>query len=559
MLATVAAESRVVAKLLAGSRLSLADLEAAHLESELSGLPLLEVLTDQGKLMEEELAQVLADLFKLRFLDLSRRSVSEPWVLAVPENLCRSKRFLPIGEVEGRLVVAVADPADRTIVNEVNARLKKPLQLVVGRPKQIDAALGRIFARARAKGAQSLGVSTLTTSTQVTNISGMNMVEVVDSVIDEAVDRRASDIHVETEEDRVRIRIRIDGRMIEARAYPQEVAPALISRVKVMANLDITERRRAQDGRFSHKSFDQDIDVRVATIPTVNGERVTMRLLGLDRGRLEFEQLGMDLELEQAVKRIITRPYGIILITGPTGSGKTTTLYTALQEIHTVDKHIITIEDPVEYHIPGINQVQVDHENRVTFSGALRSIVRHDPDVIMVGEIRDRETATLAIDAALTGHLVFATLHTNSAAGAITRLLDMESEPYLLSSAVIALMAQRLVRRICERCKQPYLASEPERALLDVPAERKEVELYRGRGCSRCLRSGYYDRVGIYEFVPFDKKLGELVMQRAPTTKLHEYALAHGARSLRMDAMIKVLNGLTTLEEALRVTASDAD
>jgi type II secretory ATPase GspE/PulE/Tfp pilus assembly ATPase PilB-like protein len=559
MLAVVSAESRVVTKLLSGGRLALADLEASRLQSELCGLPLLEVLVAEGKLLEEELAQVLADLYKLRYLDLARRSVSEPWVLAVPENLCRSKRFLPIGEVEGHLVVAVADPGDRTIVNELNAHLKKPIQLVVGRPKQIDATLGRIFTRARAKGAQSLGVSTLTTGPQVTNISGMNMVEVVDSIIDEAVDRRASDIHLETEEDRVRVRIRIDGRMVETRAYPQEVSPALISRVKIMAKLDITERRRPQDGRFSHKSFDQDIDVRVATIPTVDGERVTMRLLGLDRGRLEFEQLGMDLELEQAVKRIITQPHGIILITGPTGSGKTTTLYTALQEIHTVDKHIITIEDPVEYHIPGINQVQVDHENGVTFSGALRSIVRHDPDVIMVGEIRDRETASLAIDAALTGHLVFATLHTNSAVGSITRLLDMGCEPFLLSSAVIALMAQRLVRRICERCKQPYLASEPERALLDVPPERKEVELYRGRGCSRCLRSGYYDRVGIYEFVPFDKRFGEMVMRRAATSELHEYALSHGARSLRMDAMVKVLNGLTTLEEALRVTAADTE
>jgi type IV pilus assembly protein PilB len=559
MLATLAAESRIVAKLLETGRLSPSEAEAAHLESELSGLPVLEVLTAQGKLVDEELAQALAELYKLRYLDLSRRSVSEPWVLAIPENLCRSKRFLPVGEVEGQLVVAVADPADRTIVNELNARIKKPVQLVVGRSELIDTALGRIFSRARAKGAQTLGASALTTGPQVTNISGMNMVEVVDSVIDEAVDRRASDIHIETEEDRVRVRIRIDGRMIEARAYPHEVAPALVSRVKIMAKLDITERRRAQDGRFSHRSFDQNVDVRVATIPTVNGERVTMRLLGLDRGRLEFAQLGMDMELEQAVKRIIHRPYGIILITGPTGSGKTTTLYTALQEIHTVDKHIITIEDPVEYHIPGINQVQVDHENGVTFSGALRSIVRHDPDVIMVGEIRDRETAALAIDAALTGHLVFATLHTNSATGAITRLLDMGCEPYLASSAIIALMAQRLVRRICERCKQPYLASEPERALLDVPPERKEVEIYRGRGCSRCLRSGYYDRVGIYEFVPFDKGLAEFVLQQAPTSRLHEFALAHGARSLRMDAMSKVVNGLTTLEEALRVTASDLE
>lgn len=559
MLATVAAEPRLIARLLEKRRITHEQLQALRAESECCGLPVLEVAVMQGILMEEELSQALAELHKLRFLDLGRRSVAEPWVLSLPENLCRRKRFLPIGEVEGHLVVAVADPADRTVLNELNERIKKPIQTVVSPPSQIDAALARIYARARAQGAQSMGISSLTPGAQMTNIAGMNMVEVVDSIIDEAVDRRASDVHVEPEETRLRIRMRIDGRLVEARAYPLEAAAGMISRIKVMSTLDITERRKPQDGRFSHKSFDQSIDVRVATAPTINGERVTLRILGTDRGRLDFHQLGMDLELEQALKRIIARPHGIVLITGPTGSGKTTTLYTALQEINTIDKHIITVEDPVEFHIPGVNQIQVDHDNGVTFSGALRSIVRHDPDVIMVGEIRDHETASLAIEAALTGHLVFATLHTNSAVGAITRLLDMKCEPYLISSAVIALMAQRLVRRICERCKKPYIASQAERDLLDVPAEREQVEIYRGQGCARCLRGGYYDRVGVFEFALFDRGLGELVLERAPTAKLHEYVLAHGSRSLRMDAMIKVLGAWTTLEEALRITASDTD
>ena len=384
--------------------------------------------------------------------------------------------------------------------------------------------------------------------------TGLNMVEQLDSIIDEAVDRRASDIHVEPEEDRLRVRLRIDGRMIEARAYPVEAASALISRIKVLAQLDITERRRPQDGRFTRRSFDQDIDVRVAIIPAARGERITLRLLSQDRSRLTLETLGMGVELRQAFQRLIRRPYGIILLTGPTGSGKSTTLYGALQEINSIDKHIITIEDPVEYQISGVNQVPVDSEFGVSFSLALRSILRHDPDVIMVGEIRDEETAHLALEASLTGHLVFATLHTNSAVGAVTRLLDMGSEPYLVASALIGVMAQRLVRKICTKCKRAYEPNETERRIMGVPADRTGVEVYRGVGCSRCLRSGYYDRVGLFEFVPFDDGLAQMVMRKGTTDELQRYAVEHGAITLRDDAVTKVRDGLTTLEEALRVT-----
>jgi len=387
-----------------------------------------------------------------------------------------------------------------------------------------------------------------------TSSTGLNMVEQLDSVLDEAVDRRASDIHIEPEEDRLRIRLRIDGRLVEARAYPLDVVAPLISRVKVLTNMDITERRKPQDGRFSHKSFDQEIDVRVAVIPTARGERATLRLLSQDRTRLTLEHLGMGTELRQAVERLIRRPYGIILLTGPTGSGKTTTLYAALQKINSVDKHVITIEDPVEYHIAGVNQVAVDAEFGVSFPKALRSILRHDPDVVMVGEIRDQETAHLALEASLTGHLVFATLHTNSAAGAVTRLLDMGCEPYLVASALIGVMAQRLVRRICPNCKRAYEPNQTERRIVGIPVERTEAEIYRGVGCSRCLRSGYYDRIGVFEFVPFDPGLSQLVMDKATTEVLHRYAIDHGAITLRDDAITKVRDGLTTLEEALRVT-----
>ena len=264
----------------------------------------------------------------------------------------------------------------------------------------------------------------------------------------------------------------------------------------------------------------------------------------------------MEIEIRQAFERLIRRPHGIILISGPTGSGKSTTMYAALQQINSIDRHIITVEDPVEYQLPGVNQVQVDSEYGITFAAALRSIVRHDPDVIMVGEIRDQETH-LALEASLTGHLVFATVHTNSAVGAITRLLDMGCEPYLISAAMLGLLAQRLVRRICSNCTKPIVANTTERQLLEIPSERGPVEIFRGEGCSRCGRSGYYERVGVYEFVAFDSGLSELVMQKAATEQLHRHAVAQGAITLRSDAIQKVLHGLTTLEEAVRITANE--
>ena len=383
------------------------------------------------------------------------------------------------------------------------------------------------------------------------------MVEQLDSILDEAVDRRASDIHVEPEGDRLRIRLRIDGRMLEARAYPLDTAAAMISRIKVLCTMDITERRKPLDGRFTHRSFDQQIDVRVAVIPTARGESVTLRLLSQDRTRLTLEHLGMGLELRQAFERLIHRPYGIILLTGPTGSGKTTTLYAALQVINSVDKHIITVEDPVEYHIAGVNQVGVNEEFGVSFSAALRSILRHDPDVVMVGEIRDEPTAHLALEASLTGHLVFATLHTNSAVGAVTRLLDMGCEPYLVASGVIGVMAQRLVRKICSNCQRAYEPNATERRIMGIPRDRMDVEIHRGTGCSRCMRTGYLDRIGVFEFVPFDMGLANLAMEKATTEVLHRYAVEHGAITLRHDAIAKVRAGLTTLEEALRVTRSE--
>jgi len=554
MIAAVTSEHHIVSKLLNDGALTPVGLTAMRRESELMGAPLVEVLLAHDLISEADVATIYAEMNGLRFLDLSRRSPSRAWAQTLPENIARRKECLIFGEVSGELVASVADPVDATVRAALSARFDRPVQYVVSPRYQIRETIDDIYGSARAHGARMRAMAPVSKRVSTTSSTGLNMIEQLDSILDEGVDRRASDIHIEPEEDRLRIRLRIDGRLVEARAYPLEVVAPLISRIKVLTNMDITERRKPQDGRFSHKSFDQEIDVRVAVIPTARGERATLRLLSQDRTRLTLEHLGMGIELRQAVERLIRRPYGIILLTGPTGSGKTTTLYAALQKINSVDKHVITIEDPVEYHIGGVNQVAVDAEFGVSFPRALRSILRHDPDVVMVGEIRDEETAHLALESSLTGHLVFATLHTNSAAGAVTRLLDMGCEPYLVASALIGVMAQRLVRKICTNCKRAYEPNQTERRIVGIPLDRTAAEVYRGVGCSRCLRSGYYDRIGVFEFVPFDAGLSQLVMEKATTEVLHRYATEHGAITLRHDAIAKVRDGLTTLEEALRVT-----
>lgn len=557
MLAAEAAEHRIVDKLLGDGSLTPQGLANVRRESELSGIPLVDAMIAADLISDADVGQIYADLTGVRFLDLTRRAPTRAWVLAMPENVARTKNCLVFGEVAGELVIAVADPIDPALRAAVADRFARPVQYVVSPRYQIVEQLDQVYGLARQQGGRMGGVAPIAATTTTTSAAGLNMVEQLDSIIDEAVDRRASDIHIEPEPDRLRVRLRIDGRLVEARAFPIDSLSAMVSRIKVLSTLDITERRKPQDGRFSHKSFEQSIDVRVAVIPTARGERVTMRLLAQDRSRLTLENLGMGDELRQAFERLLHRPYGIILITGPTGSGKTTTLYAALQRINTLDKHIITIEDPVEYHIGGVNQVAVDTEFGVSFAKALRSILRHDPDIIMVGEIRDEETAHLALEASLTGHLVFATLHTNSAVGAVTRLLDMGCEPYLVASALIGVMAQRLVRRICPNCKRAHEPNHAERDLLGIPRERSGVEVFRGAGCTRCLRTGYFDRVGIYEFVPFDTGLAKLVMEKATAEEMHKYAVEHGAITLRDDAVTKVRSGLTTLEEALRVTKMD--
>lgn len=612
MLGPRLAEKRLMAALLEKEAVNAIALMQLVREAEMLGIPTTELLLARDLTSDEELAQLYAEVSNLRFLELAGRRPTMRWVGALPENEARRKTCLVMGEVAGHVVAALSDPFDASTKAMLSRYVDRPLHFVVSPRRQLLNLIDSVY---RPKSGETEGAAIALTepseepiripridssptpagpapaapappsrarhaavaqrsaasegppiaervsperggpAPMTRTIDEFDAIVELDNIVREAMERRASDIHIEPERDRLRVRFRVDGRMIESRRYPLEAAPLLVSRIKVLSNLDITERRRPQDGRLTRGATGREIDIRVATIPTARGERVALRLLTQDRTRATFEQLGMEGGMRARFEQLIARPYGIILITGPAGSGKTTTLYAALQRINTVDKHIITVEDPVEYQIAGVNQVAVDEEHGVSFSMALRSILRHNPDVIMVGEVRDAQTAHLALEASLTGHLVFTTLHTNTAVGAITRLLDMGLEPYLVAHAIVGVMAQRLVRKICDHCRREYDANELERETLGMARDAKGVKLYRGSGCARCLRTGYFDRLAIHELAEFDSGVAKLMMARASGDEIQQYVVSRGTVPIRADAMAKVRQGLTTLDEALRATA----
>ncbi|MCZ6762690.1 MAG: type II secretion system ATPase GspE [Gammaproteobacteria bacterium] len=381
------------------------------------------------------------------------------------------------------------------------------------------------------------------------------IIRLINALLTEAIKANASDIHIEPYENRLVVRLRVDGVLREVLRSRRAVAPLVVSRIKVMSRLDIAEKRLPQDGRISLRIAGRAVDVRVSTMPSGHGERVVLRLLDKQAGRLDLGSLGMDSATRKTVDQLIHRPHGILLVTGPTGSGKTTTLYAALERINDNTRNIMTIEDPIEYYIDGIGQSQVNNKVKMTFARGLRAILRQDPDVVMVGEIRDLETAEIAVQASLTGHLVLSTLHTNTAVGAVTRLRDMGIEPFLLASSLIGAVAQRLVRLLCTACRKPYTADASEKKLLQVPA-REKLSLYRAAACAQCNQTGYSGRTGIYELVVIDDAMKTMIHEKASEHLLEEHARSQSA-SIRADGRSKVLSGITTLEEVLRVTRED--
>lgn len=518
------------------------------------------ILTRQGRVAERVLYQALSEQ-----LDVSLAGASDYPALPVFEEqvsirFMQENRVLPVREEADRLLVVMADPLDRFAIDAFELVSRRKVDVLLGLPSEIDAAFERLYVAGRSSIGQIVGESEgpvdLDESSDVQHLKDLAseapVIRVVNLIMERALEARASDIHIEPFENRLIVRYRVDGVMQEVESPPRRLSAAVISRIKIMANLDIAERRLPQDGRIKLRMKSKEIDMRVSTVPTMHGESVVMRVLDKGGVPLDFDTLGFDAQTLKSFLDALTQPHGIVLVTGPTGSGKTTTLYTALQMLNKPDVKILTVEDPVEYQMEGINQIQVKPQIGLTFANALRSIVRQDPDVIMIGEIRDLETAQIAVQASLTGHLVLATLHTNDAASSVTRLIDMGIEPFLLASSLLGVLGQRLVRRLCPVCRQPHVPSESELAVIGETGFA--APLFAAAGCAACNASGYRGRTGIYELLVVDESLRRMIHDGAAEQDLRAHAAAHGMTCMRADGMRWVRAGDTSLEEVLRVT-----
>jgi len=525
-----------------------------------------EALVQRGILTREDLARAWAELMAIPFWPrLEARGVDGQIISQIPIHFARKHHLVPVKQENGDLWVAIADPLGLEPLDAVRVRTGMKIRPVISLKEEILRTINRVYHESADSAEQVLAdleevgagrsLAELEESEDLLESSAdAPVIKLVNTILSEAVRVRASDIHIEPYQKELKIRYRVDGVLYNSITPSRHLHSAIVSRIKVMAKMNIAEKRLPQDGRIRLKVADRDFDIRVSTLPTSFGERVVLRLLDKTSVLLGLEEVGLSPEQMELFEKLITAPNGIILVTGPTGSGKTTTLYAALNRINSPDKNIITIEDPVEYQLPGIGQIQVNNKIGLTFAKGLRSIVRQDPDVILVGEIRDTETAEISIHAALTGHLVFSTLHTNDAAGAITRLIDMGIEPFLVSSSVNAILAQRLVRVICPKCKEPYKPNLRTLKELGVHGEDEEVILYRGKGCDACLNTGYRGRTGIFEFLVVDDTLRGLVLQTSDAATIKRAAMKSGMRTLREDGIRKVRMGITTIEEVLRVT-----
>ena len=555
----IQAKQSIGKTLVASGRLSHEELKQAEEEARQKNLSLDEILIRNNLISEEERAALLADQMGVLYVDLENYLVDPQAIALVPESLATKSVLIPLFRIGNTLTVAMVNPQDVLVIDELRQKTRCDIEPCVATSKAIHNAIDQYYGvsgsleevikeidqEKLAQEAQKKG----RTAEQIAEEAPI--IKLVNMLIFQAMHDKASDIHIEPAETLLRIRYRIDGVLHQVATTPLELQPPITSRVKILSKMDIAEKRIPQDGRFQMKNEGKEIDLRVSTFPTVYGENVVMRLLDRATLLLKLEDVGFPQAMLKEYNQLIRRPYGIILVTGPTGSGKTTTLYATLQTINTVAKNIITVEDPVEYHLELIRQCQVSPKIGLTFANGLRSILRQDPDIVMVGEIRDVETAEIAIHAALTGQLVFSTLHTNDAPTAVTRLVDMGIEPFLISSSVIGVLAQRLVRVICAKCKFSYTPS-PE--LLEEFHLKSGTVLYRGKGCSSCKNTGYRGRIGIFQLMLMHSEVRELVLKNSSADQIRKAALTSGMITLRDDGLDKARQGITTLEEVLRVT-----
>ena len=523
------------------------------------------VLTQLGLVSERGLAEALAQLLRAPLVAIADYPDTPLFLDRLKVKFLRKVRALPIAATNGRATLAMADPLDAFTRNAVAAALGHPVAVAVAIPIELEAAFDRLYAGSEEGSDGAALLDEVATDAEPAEedaerlkdlASEAPVIRLVNQLIARAVETHASDVHVEPFPDRLRVRYRYDGVLHEVEPPPSRLQAAVISRIKIMSRLDIAERRLPQDGRIKLTVRGHEIDFRVSTIPSLHGEKVVLRVL--DRTAVEFDyaKLGLPQDIREGIERALDLPNGMVLVTGPTGSGKTTTLYTGLLRLNTVARNVITVEDPIEYQLTGINQIQVKPQINLTFANALRSIVRQDPDVIMIGEIRDLETAEIAVQSALTGHLVLSTVHTNDAASTMNRLLDMGVEDYLLTSTVVGILAQRLVRTLCENCKEPHVALPEivEQMGLARFSSEKEITLYRPKGCPQCAQTGYSGRISIMEILPMTDPLRSLVMKHATATDLKAEAIRERMLTMYEDGLRKAVRGITTFEEVLRVT-----
>jgi len=536
-------------------------LETALEEHRATPKSLGRVLIDLGMIKESDLVRALAEQVGLEFVDLAEFPIDTIATSLLPEALAKRYRALPIGERDGRLLVAMSDPANVYALDDIRTITGRDVLPVVATAADVENAIQKFAGLDSQVEAMASIVDAASGEDDEDNdldvaVEDAPIVKLVNAIMTQAVADRASDVHIEPREHDVRIRFRVDGVLMEPMpAAPKNIQNGLISRMKVMADLNIAEKRVPQDGRIGMKVGGKQLDLRMATLPTVYGEKVVLRILDTSHALLRLEDLGF---LEGSYKRYsvsFQKPYGALLVTGPTGSGKSTTMYGTLNILNNIDKNIITVEDPVEYRLAGVNQIQVNPKAGLTFSAALRSILRADPDIVLIGEIRDKETATIAIEAALTGHLVLSSLHTNDAPSAITRLVEMEVETFLVASAIDCVVGQRLARKLCERCKTPFRPDENELYAAGYPdwLWPEIQELHKPGGCPACANTGFRGRIGLYEVMQMTEEIERLTVERASADAIKAVAVQQGMMTLRDDGLEKARMGLTSLEEVARV------
>ena len=530
-----------------------------------------QTLVRLGVLKEKDVVLLLGEQFSLPVADADRLSKAEPQaVQLVPEHLARQANLLALSRSGDTLDVAVGDPLDVVSLDHLRALTGCTLKVWIARPSEVKEAVDTFYQEIRATeqvGAilDKLDLTAATDDDDNVDLAALRqqvedapVVRLVNLMLAEAIDARASDIHVEPARDRIVVRFRIDGLLHEMMKPPKHLQMAIVSRIKVLSDIDIAVRLLPQDGRLTVHLPDREVDIRVSTLPTSFGEKVVLRLFDKQAFTREVARLGLEGSGLDAFARAIRQPYGMILISGPTGSGKTSTLYSALSDIKSVHRNLVTVEDPIEYHIEGVNQVHANHKVGMTFARALRSILRQDPDVIMVGEIRDAETADIAVKSALTGHLVFSTVHANDAPGTVTRLIDMGVPRYLVGSAITLVMAQRLVRRVCDRCREPFVAEAEQAAVLgdDAPMVAGK-RLARGRGCIACKHTGYQGRSAVFEVMEINRPIRRMVLDGLNEDQIKQKAVSEGLITLRKSGIRKVLDGVTTIDEIRAATLAD--